>query len=394
MVESIFLIFVLFQNLIGQVLPSFFSYWDELLSLLLGCLFLFRTKGKIIKDDFTYLAYVLIIIVIGVLGNIQFGYQTSFSAIVRDIVGFMKFPLVFISLYRLNISKRIAEKTIEFIPFIRLYSYTVFAFGIVSLFLNIGMTQEEIRGTIHPYMFLYSHPTYLTTGLICLLCIMNAADEAGIKEDIVFLGSVALAMRTKGFAFIAVYVFLKYGARWARKLQFLYWPVIAIIVFFVTKSKLQMYASFSNSPRESLYVGSIKLLRDCFPIGSGFASFASHISGRYLSSVYSFIHIAGLYDINGEISVDIGDAGLPYYLGQFGFLGTLFIVLLIVKMIKMSIQELNGNAKLPMIFLWALVVISIPSEAILVNNGFEIAFVMVIVHRLLIESVLNYKRIE
>ena len=36
-------------------MPSFFSYWDELLSLLLGGLFLFRTKGKIIKDDFVYL---------------------------------------------------------------------------------------------------------------------------------------------------------------------------------------------------------------------------------------------------------------------------------------------------------------------------------------------------
>lgn len=392
MLESIFLIFVLFQNLIGQVLPSLFSYWDELLCLLLGGLFLFQTKGKIIKNDFVYLAYLLIIIVIGVSGNIQFGYQTSVSAVARDIVGFMKFPLGFISLYRLNVSERIAEKMIKFIPFIKSYSYIVLTFGIVSLFINIGMTQEEIRGTIHPYMFLYSHPTYLTTGLICLLCIMNAAGKAGIKEDIVFLGSVALAMRTKGLAFIAVYVFLKYGARWVRKLQFLYWPVIAVIVFFVTKSKLQMYASFSNSPRESLYVGTIKLLKDCFPIGSGFASFASHISGRYFSSVYNFIHIAGLYDINGEISTDIGDAGLPYYLGQFGFWGILFIVLLIVKMVKMSLQELNGNAKLPIIFLWVLVVISIPSEAILVNNGLEIAFVMVIIHKLLIKNVLNYKR--
>ena len=76
------------------------------------------------------------------------------------------------------------------------------------------------------------------------------------------------------------------------------------------------------------------LFKDYFPIGSGFASFASHISGKYFSGVYNVIHIAGLYSADGQISPDVGDAGIPYYLGQFGFIGMIFIGILIYMMIK------------------------------------------------------------
>ena len=329
MLVNLFIFFVLFQNVIAQFLPGFFSYWDEIGCFVLIAYYFIRTKRIVSRSDFTYLMLLLMIIIEGVIGNIDFGYQNSVSAIIRDIMGCIKFPVVFLCIYRSDLSSRLVKKIPAFIPYIKMYIVVVFLFGIVSFFVNTGMNQDEIRNTIHPYMFLYSHPTYLTTGIICLLCVLNAAGEAKLKEDIIALGSVALAMRTKGLAFIAVYVFLKYAARWTRKLQFLYWPAIVAIAFVVAQSKLQLYASFSNSPRESLYFGAINLMTSCFPIGSGFASFASHISGKYYSTVYDYIHIVGLYDIHGQISPDIGDAGIPYYLGQFGVLGVLCFSFLI-----------------------------------------------------------------
>lgn len=274
---------------------------------MLDILFLIKSKGKFNKENFTYLITLLAIIAIGLIGNIAFSYQKSVSAIIRDIVGFIKFPIVFLALYRMNLGKYLSHKMEKLIPVIKIIVWVIFAFGLLSVFVDIGMSQEEVRGLIHPYMFLYTHPTYLTTGLICILCILNTTGAATIKEDIVILGSVALAMRTKGLVFIAVYIFLKYGSRWLRKFKIFYWFAIIGIVLIVASSKLQMYASFSNSPRESLYVGAITLFKDCFPIGSGFASFASHISGKYFSGVYNVIHIAGLYSADGQISPDIGD---------------------------------------------------------------------------------------
>lgn len=382
MLESAFLIFVLFQNIISKFLPSIFSYWDELLCLFLIVFFLIKTNGKIMKVDFQCFITLGIIIVIGILGNVFFGYQLIASAIIRDIIGAIKFPLVFISLYRLNITNKLTKKTIKLVPYIKKICFVILLFGILNIFLDLGMRQEEIRGFIHPYMFLYTHPTYLTTGMISILCILNAANEVKVRDDIVILSIVALAMRTKGLAFIAVYIFTKYGIRWVKKFKMLYWPAIAIIVFLVVRRKFLLYASFSNSPRESLYVGALSLMKQCFPIGSGFASFASHLSGKFFSQVYNIIYIAGLYDVTGQISVDIGDAGIPYYLGQFGLLGTLCFCFLFYKILKMSFMNLKAENRKIVCYVWLLIAISIPTEAILVNNGVELAFVLVIVYKL------------
>ena len=87
------------------------------------------------------------------------------SAIIRDIVGFIKFPIVFLALYRMNLGKYLSHKMEKLIPVIKIIVWVIFAFGLLSVFVDIGMSQEEVRGLIHPYMFLYTHPTYLTTGL-------------------------------------------------------------------------------------------------------------------------------------------------------------------------------------------------------------------------------------
>ena len=196
MIGKLFIIFVLFQNIITRFMPGVISYWDEAVSLTFGILFLIKSKGKFNKENFTYLITLLAIIAIGLIGNIAFSYQKSVSAIIRDIVGFIKFPIVFLALYRMNLGKYLSHKMEKLIPVIKIIVWVIFAFGLLSVFVDIGMSQEEVRGLIHPYMFLYTHPTYLTTGLICILCILNTTGAATIKEDIVILGSVALAMRT------------------------------------------------------------------------------------------------------------------------------------------------------------------------------------------------------
>lgn len=377
--ESLFCFGVLFQNIILKYLPyGILSYWDELFCLFFVMLYIGNTfRKKISKDEIFYLCILVVLLVIGIIGNLIFGYQESIDAIIRDVIGFLKFPITFIALYHSKISESFAKKIFQMIPFIKVIIWIIFICGICSLFIDIGMSQEEFRLGIHPYMFLYSHPTYLTTGLGCLLCLLNAAGEANFKEDLVILVSIALGMRTKGLAFIAIYIFSKYSKKWMRRFKVLYWTVIGILVVSVSFSKLMLYASYSNSPRESLYVGALQLMKECFPIGSGFASYASHISGKFLSSVYSFVHISGLYDYKGEISADIGDAGLPYYVGQFGVLGCIVIVYLVYKIFKISREQLTVDYYFPVTMLWGIIVISLPSEAILVNNGFELAFIMI-----------------
>ncbi|RGH94317.1 hypothetical protein DW708_04695 [Ruminococcus sp. AM27-11LB] len=382
MLESVFLLFILFQNIISRFLPSIFSYWDELACIIFLIIYFAKSNGRIRKSESYYFLAILSVIVLGLIGNLVFRYQLSISAIGRDILGTVKFFVVFISLYRHRLMDKLTKRLVDLIPLIKGFCLIVFCLGVVSIFKDIGMNQEEVRGFLYPYMFIYSHPTYLTTGLICILCILNAADRLSKVDDIIILSTIVLAMRTKGVAFIAVYVFLKYGSHWVKKLQIIYWPIIGIIVFFVARSKLLLYTSFSNSPRESLYRGAFELVKKCFPIGSGFATFASHISGKYLSKVYNFIYIAGMRGGGDAEFIDLGDAGLAYYIGQFGVIGIILFAYLFYKTFRMSILNLDQKSWWPVLYMWILVLISIPTESILVNNGFEIAFILIIVHKL------------
>lgn len=213
--------------------------------------------------------------------------------------------------------------------------------------------------------------------------------------DIILIIPIVLGMRTKGFAFIAVYIFVKYSGNWLKRFKPLYWIIMGMVILAVSYSKLALYVSYSTSPRETLYLGALRLSQLCFPVGSGFATYASHISGRYFSGVYNIITIAGLYNYDGTISVAIGDAGFPYYIGQFGVIGCILIAVLFINLYKLSLKTIPKYKTTPIVLMWLMIIISLTSETILVNDGFQIAFIMSIITKTLsIKYSSNVKAID
>ena len=223
----------------------------------------------------------------------------------------------------------------------------------------------------------------------------NAYEETTILYDIILIIPIVLGMRTKGFAFIAVYIFVKYSGNWLKRFKPLYWIIMGMVILAVSYSKLALYVSYSTSPRETLYLGALRLSQLCFPVGSGFATYASHISGRYFSGVYNIITIAGLYNYDGTISVAIGDAGFPYYIGQFGVIGCILIAVLFINLYKLSLKTIPKYKTTPIVLMWLMIIISLTSETILVNDGFQIAFIMSIITKALsIKYSSNVKAID
>ena len=382
MLEMIFIFIILFQDIILRFLPDnkMFNYWDEFTFIIIFMLLIIKLiNNGIKKSDIKYAILFLCIICVGVMGNIFFKYQTSGSAIIRDIVGFLKYPLTVFALCRLKITKKLSRQFYKMVPFIKFIIMLIFVLGIISVVMDLGLSQPEYRHGIHPYMFLFTHPTYLTTFEIMVLLGLNASKDCTFIDEIMALVTIALGMRTRGFVFIAVYIFVKYGRNWFKKVKIFYWLVISGLIIVVSYSKLMLYASYSTSPRETLYKGSLQLIKLCMPIGSGFGTFASHLSGKILSGVYDIIHIAGLYNDNGTISPVIGDAGYPYYIGQFGVLGMVLVFILTIKLIKTTKEGVSKSSTFSINMMWLMIAIALITETILVNNGVEIAVMMAII---------------
>ena len=204
-------------------------------------------------------------------------------------------------------------------------------------------------------------------------------------------------MSTRGFIFVAIYVFIKYGRHWFKRAKVLYWYIIFCLIMAVSYNKLMLYASYSTSPRETLYMGSLSLMKICMPIGSGFGTFASHLSAKMISGVYSVVHISGFYNDNGTVSAAIGDAGYSYYMGQFGIIGLGLIVFLSLFLVRLTKEGVNKNNVFSINMMWFMIGISLITETILVNDGVEIAVLLAIICKLSImaqQRQCNHRRVK
>ncbi len=376
---SAFFLFIIFQNLIFNNinLPDFFTYWDEGIEIILiifSIIVICKNKSLKIKSrNFVILMLLLIMVIIGLVGNICFGYSQSLDGIFRDIVNFLKFPLTFLLIKMLGIDKIMVKMLSKHVTQIIKFMITItFAFGIINLFVDVGMSHGSARYGIMPYKFLYSHPTYLVLSSILMLSYIQILPKSrkNLIYELMLLLTIVFTMRTKGIVVVAIFVFIKYAPVAIKKLKALYWGGAGIVGGIMAYSKLMEYTSYSTSPREVLYKGALDLIGKCFPIGSGFATYASHLSVRYESLVYEFVKVP-MYKATELV---YGDAGFAYYLGQFGFLGIIVGIFLAINIYKLAVDKVKD--KLPIILIFIYIVVALTSETILVNNGIELAVML------------------
>lgn len=388
---SLFVIFLIFQGILSDRfhMPDFYGYWDEALFLITLFLALilwakrsrFKAKGTSIKDVLPW----ILLIVTGLLGNFIHKYAYSASAIIRDMVGCMKFPLTFYIFRMLGwdrrISRSVAKRGIRWIRFI---SVIILILGIVSLFADIGMSQTgSVRNGIVPYQFLFSHPTALVYACVVMIIFLTVCEKQ--REYTFYTISlvlcIVLTMRTKGIAFAAVFIFMRYGGSWLRRVKILYVSGIVIAVVVASYSKLQLYASWSTSGREVLYMGALTLLSRCFPVGSGFGTYASHLSGRYFSGVYHFIYSYDFWQADGTARAVLGDSGYPYYIGQFGVIGLILLCYGAYRMVRKwkDLSCCDGFAEYT---LCVYLLIALTSEATLITYGFEFGVILAVLIRI------------
>lgn len=395
------LLFMMFSDALISVsgIESILSYWDEIgMFLILGIAVAQMLRNPILhfgKEQKEITLCFLGILTMGIIGNFVFGYIDSIGAVVRDIVQFMKFPVTYLAINYCKLNERMAKHVKRgFIRVMAVIVFAAFALSLISLVKDIGMSQNEIRYGVKPFMFVFSHPTYLVHAMLFVLFIVSASDYPKKKMPLELMLAVVviLTMRTKGIAFIAVYFFIRYTKGWMRRYKILYWALALVIVVASAASKLVLYASWASSPREVLYKGSLQLLVDCFPFGSGFATFASHISWNENSLVYNFIKIPFYYE-NGELQTAVvGDSGFPYYIAQFGLIGCILSVRLFWIIYKQSIR--GAVKKIPVLALWMYMMIALTSESILQNNGLEFAVILSVVSALVKKTYVPRKGIK
>lgn len=382
-IAAVFLFF-----LIEDPLESYFSelqLFDEILTIVL-CVAAFikggkvetETKGEIIKIIVGF----FVIAILGLLGNAFCGYQTVSIAIAKDCFAFLKFPLVVIASGALLCSCS-SKNTIHLCSVISTIFVSIcFVFGIINTASPIADFSHDYRGGIMSFKFIFSHPTFLVLSLVLCFAVLAAENKKLDKWKVMCLLAMLLTMRDKAFGFIALVVAGWLFRIYQKKRVVPYFIAAGVVVLCVAWPKISEYIAYSNSPRETLYRMAISIANSGFPFGSGFASIASPLSGEYYSSAYYAFGASAMEGMTPTGYFNLGDAGLAYYLGVFGWLGFLLFIFLVFCIYRLMSKRLviGSSARYAVFCLFGYIVIALTVENVLTNaSGVEIAFVLSII---------------
>ncbi len=314
--------------------------------------------------------------------------MTDSFTIIRDLVVFLKFPLILYILTSSELDKKISDNVSPIVLKIVKFSILImFIFGVINIFTDIGMSiSNDIRLGMRPFKFLYSHPTYLVLSSIIMLSLINTEhnNKNNLLYELLTIIIIILSGRTKGIVMAAAYIFMKYTPDKIKKNKALYIGLIGAIIAIFSYNKLSLYASYSSSPREQLYNGALMLSKDHFPIGSGFASYASHLSGKYGSTAYEATNTWFYQHDTGWGGDDLGDAGYAYYLAQFGIIGSILLLYVLYYLYNITANKTKNTIAVQTLFLY--IIIALTTETTLLNYGLELAFMIAITSKITIKE--------
>ncbi len=316
------------------------NYFDELIALFSFVYILLNWRRRLQKKYLNVILATAFVIAIGLMGNLIWSYHNGGLVILKDIIAFAKMPVTMVALSMWN-DKNSTDTALNVAYVLSKAILTVmFLFAVISQFVDIGMS-HDIRKGIRSYKFLYSHPTFLVYAVVAMSVVLVAhgIKRKDIKYHIEAVILLILSMRDKAFVYLAAYVFLLILLPNIGRIKIRYVVFAIVVGIAVTYNKILLYLSFSWSPRVGMYMTGFELAKKCFPIGSGFGTFASSLSGEYYSKIYY------LYGFDRRIGVspgsydNLGDAGWPYYYGQFGLIGCLLFIYILFVLYKIIVKK-------------------------------------------------------
>jgi hypothetical protein len=275
------------------------------------------------------------------------------------------------------------------------YWMILFAIGISSLF---------YPDIIKLIMF---HPTNYAAAVICTsLCYFYYSRFTSL-DKLAFLLMLTIGIlsgRSKFYGFYALSIFVILFFFNARQIK---WNVRNILivacmlatVIFVAWQKISFYfyqavtdeVEKDMIARYILYATAPDILRDYFPFGSGFASYATYASGVYYSQIYTDYGIETVWGLSKSYYSFVADTYYPS-LVQFGVAGIILYLLFWVYLFRQALFFYRKTQNRPFFIIIILIIAYLAIEGttdstFISNRGF---FVMMLLGLILVDMKRQY----
>lgn len=357
---------------------TLFQYWDEIYALLAIPLAIVSSKGKIrIKKGNKYTKRIIIalmlFVAVGLLSNVIFRYQKWLAAM-QDVFINLKFFLGIATTYylfrRFDIYKYKNKINFHAKVLIVLFFVLVIQNKVTHVFEvangRFGISAEKL---------FFNHPTELASTTFFLLLVLMLTYSSAQKEILfVAVASVVILMtlRFKAIASVMLFIYMYLIVLSGRKMKMLY--LLPLLPFIVAVGGKEFFFYFfgvntMDMARGALTYTSLKVANDTFPLGAGFGTFASWISGVHYSPLYLMYGIDGVWGLGKEWPGLVSDVFWPMIIAQNGYIGLLIYIFIIYCLFRLIMQCSKHDKKLFMAGIGALsyLLISSIAESAFVN---------------------------
>lgn len=334
---------------------TLFQYFDELYALLAIPLVVFSLNGKIrIKKENIYINRIAIaliaFVVVGILSNAVFNFQ-KVIAVMQDIFINLKFFFGIATTYclfkKFKINKYKSEIKFHAKALIVLFFVLVVQNKVTHIF-----PVADVRFGISAEKIFFNHPTELASTTFFLLLILMLT-SSHIKKELPFVTIAAfvivMTLRYKAIVTVMLFLYMYIIVSSGKKMKLFYLLPLMPFIIVVGGNEFFFYFIGANTmgmARGALTYTSLKVANDTFPLGSGFGTFASWMSGVYYSPLYSMYGINEIWGLGKESPALVSDVFWPMIIAQNGYIGLFIYIFIIYCLFRLIMQCSKYDEKL------------------------------------------------
>nr|WP_319999868.1 hypothetical protein [uncultured Draconibacterium sp.] len=355
------------------ILTEIHSYDEIFVAICLLYFVFFKKKWAFDKSEKMILICLIVSFILGIVSNAKSKIIPFNFSVFIDLFSIYKYVLVF--LFLRNISKienrQITLKLI--ITLSKAFIIIAFPFGILSQFVDIGMTYQERYG-IKAFHFIFSNHSHFGILIIASLIVISFF-ESNKKFIIYFLlSSISLILTTKGvvysfLVFSAIFFFFSRNS--TIKIRALIIPIAILVA--ISSLQINTYLKNENSVRMIFLSYSIITANEYLPFGSGFATYGSAEAAKNYSPLYykyGFNNRYGLSDNPGD-DMYLNDNYWATIIGELGYLGFILMLLIFLYIFKIfnAYTHIDKRTKAFLISALLMLLISSIATGIIKSNA-------------------------
>lgn len=366
----VFVAIIPFSSALSK-LSDIFLYCDELVVI---CLLAFIIFGQPLKKASSYekifIALFCMFVVLGLIGNLVSGTQSHAIAVVLGVFGCLKFTATFfIILYYYPMSRActIEKRLLHWMQLVLIVT-------ILFYIANIGLRFDE-TGFMYarfgiPALSFFGHPSNISSVFCALTSYFyykNIQKKCNVIWVFMSMSVCVLSLRAKAFAILLVFLYALVFFR--KKIGIGSFAILIAIIIVVIWPSIEYYYLRENASRAVLLRTSFEIANDSFPIGSGFNTFGTMLSGRYYSGIYYQYGLSNRWGFSPDAYSFLTDGGYATIIAEFGWLGTIVFVGMLVAFLYAVAKRLKfrGN-KIPVLLLIVYMLLAQTNEQSLSSN--------------------------